>query len=86
MNPDAKEEYSKKLLMYREAKSKFKSSHKPAKCCHCNAEIEPGDDILVVPEQDKIYCCAECYAEDTGAYFLLFNAGDEAYASWFEKK
>lgn len=74
---------------YEKSKKEFAETHKPAVCKNpnCQREIQPGATINVVPSfRDEIFCSAECLAEYYGGYELEFNADDEEYASWFEKK
>ena len=81
-------ELSRRHAEYEKAKKEFAETHKPVVCMNstCQREIQPGDTINVVPFRDEVFCSAECLAEYYGGYVLEFDADDDDYKSWFEKK
>jgi hypothetical protein len=83
-----KEEFDRCYAAYEKAKKEFAETHKPAVCMNgaCKREIQPGDTVIVVPIRDEIFCSAECLADYYGGYELEFDADDDDYESWFEKK
>lgn len=83
-----KEEIDRRYAEYEAVKKEFAETHKPTVCMNssCQREIQPGDTINVVPFRDEIFCSIECLAEYYGGYVLEFDADDEDYKSWFEKK
>lgn len=83
-----KEEFDRRFAEFERVKKEFSETHKPVVCMNsaCQREIQPGNTIYVVPFRDEIFCSAECLAEHYGGYVLEFDADDDDYESWFEKK
>ena len=72
------------LDAYENRRKEFCESHKEQKCCNCGEPIRPGATIWCESLTDKIYCSAECYANDHDAIYLGFE--EDGYESWFDPK
>lgn len=81
-------ELDRRHAEYEKVKKEFAETRKPAVCMNgaCKREIQQGDTICVVPFKDEIFCSTECLAHYYGGCELEFDADDNDYASWFEKK
>ena len=70
---------------YEKARNEFRETHNPIKCCHCEAEINPGDDVIVLLGGDK-FCSFECFAMAEYGEKYIFNINDDDYCSCFPEK
>ena len=75
---------AEKWKEYERQKDAFAASHNPATCKACGREIMPGNDVVC--HDNDPFCCENCLLEYIGAETFIFNADDDEYASFFEKK
>lgn len=76
-----------KFEKYDKLKNEFANTHKPQVCKCCGCRIEPGDDIIIEPlTSDGIYCSSKCFIDSKGGVEVIYNHGDDAYESWFDRK
>lgn len=83
------EELKAKFKAYDEDKRRFAESHEPLACSLCFSKIMPGNDIIVSPGNDRIFCCRMCMMEAYGIDELSFQADgvdDEGYREYFTPK
>jgi hypothetical protein len=82
-------ELKAKFKAYDEDKRSFVESHEPLVCCFCQSQIMPGDDIIVVEGDDRIFCCHMCLMTSYGIHELSFQADgvdDDGYREYFTPK
>lgn len=75
-----------KLDEYNKAKSEFAKTHDSVLCDNCSCRIEPGEDIVIEPSGDYVFCSNECAFEYYGFRTKIFNVGDYDYESCFPEK
>lgn len=76
----------RKFDEYEKARAEFAKTHDSIFCDNCACKIEPGEDIVITPDDDHFFCSEECASEYYGFRSIIFNVGDYDYESCFPKK